>query len=169
MWWPDGRGPAAGLALAAALAAAGCGFAPLHGGGAAAEAALGRVRIAPIADRPGQALRNQLLLRINPRGQPADPEYVLKVELAETRRDLGLRVDAAATRVALAVRARYALTGTADGREVARGAVEAAGGYDVLDSAFATLKAESDTRSRALRVLADEIAARLALALRAGR
>lgn len=168
MWWPDGRGPAAGLALAAALAAAGCGFAPLHGGGGA-EAALARVRIAPIADRPGQALRNQLLVRINPRGQPADPDFVLKVELAETRRDLGLRVDAAATRVALAVRARYALTGAADGRTLARGAVEAAGGYDVLDSAFATLKAEADTRARALRVLADEIAARLALALRARR
>ncbi|MCW5774643.1 MAG: hypothetical protein KIT16_23565, partial [Rhodospirillaceae bacterium] len=72
----------ASVVIAAALALGGCGYRPLYGDRGTSDAVnvsgeLARVKIAGIADRRGQILRNYLLDRMNPAGEPADPRYVL--------------------------------------------------------------------------------------------
>ncbi len=160
---------AAGILLVFGLA--GCGFQPLHrvadGGGAGSDgsaATLGSVRIAPIADRAGQRLRNLLLDRITPLGAPVIPRYVLEVKLAEARREFALRADETPTRVTLTLTATFALSPVGMAHVFRSGAVSA-NGYNVLQSEFATLSAERDARRRALSILSEEISLRVAAAL----
>jgi LPS-assembly lipoprotein len=152
------------------LGLAGCGFQPLHragAGGAGSDgsaATMSSIRIAPIADRAGQHLRNLLLDRITPLGAPAAPRYVLQVQLAEARREFALRSDETPTRVTLSLTATFALSPV--GRaQVFRGGAISANGYNVLQSEFATLAAERDARRRALAILSEEISLRVAAAL----
>lgn len=166
---PAWRGAAAaGIVLGLGLA--GCGFQPLHragGGGAASDgsaATLGSVRIAPIADRAGQRLRNLLLDRITPLGPPVVPGYVLKVKLAEGRREFALRADETPTRVTLTLTATFTLSPVGKAR-IFRGGAISANGYNVLQSEFATLSAERDARRRALSILSEAISLRIAAAL----
>lgn len=154
------------IMLAAALVAglSGCGFQPLHGGGGGGPQDLATIRIERIPNRIGQKLHNRLLDRLTPKGPPARPAYVLKVSLAESLQNLAIRRDETATRANLTLTASFSLTGSGDGRTF-NGTAVSTNSYNILQSDFATLSAESDARDRALRVLAEEIRARVAAAL----
>jgi LPS-assembly lipoprotein len=65
------------LALAALLALGGCGFAPLYGGGEGVQASLDEVKVAPIADRPGQQLRQAIEDEMQVAGNPTQQLYLL--------------------------------------------------------------------------------------------
>lgn len=144
----------------------GCGFEPLYGQrfGAASQE-LAAVRIAPIEDRAGQRLHNDLRDRMNPRGQSAEPRYELSVTIREGKQELGTRTDETATRANLIVRASYRLIRLADGRPMLSGDSSSIASYNILRSDFATLSAENDARARALRELADTIATNLSVGL----
>ncbi len=161
---------------AAALAAGpgGCGFEPLYGrrsGSGSASDQLAAIRIAPIADRTGQLLYNELRDRLNPRGKPGAPLYVLMVTLIETREELAFRGDETATRANLQLRANYVLqraVSQGDGGEtvvLTKGESRITTSYDILESQYATLASIDDARARAVQVLGDDIQARLAVAL----
>lgn len=169
MSWPRTYSSAGALGRALlgglALSLSACGFAPLYGERGASAEALARVRIAQIADRTGQQLRNHLLARMSPRGQPRRPVYVLKVELAETKHKLSVRRDDVATRANLEIVAKFVLERAEDGRSVASGGVSSTNSYNILESEFGTLKAESNARARAVRELSDALTTRLAVVL----
>jgi LPS-assembly lipoprotein len=161
MWWSR-------LALVAALALAGCGFHPLYGtraGGQSATAELAQVRILPIADRTGQLLYNKLRDRINPRGKPGDPLYVLQIALQERQERLLVESDETATRVNLILRASYELKQAATGTVLDRGVSQTVLSYDLLsvEVQFATLTSEADVRERATEQLSEDISTRLAI------
>ncbi len=155
------------LTLAAALAASatGCGFRPLHGqdGGGTRET-LAAVEIALIEDRTGQILHNLLLDRLNPGGPPARSRYLLSVSLVESVRNLAIRKDETATRANMTITATFSLEHIGRG-EAYHGRAVSTNSYNILQSDFATLSAEKNARDRALRVLAEEIRARVATAL----
>lgn len=160
------RPPALSCALLAALVLLGaCGFRPLYGskekGAAAAE--LAAVEIKPIADRAGQQLHNLLLDRINPRGRPAKPRYVLKIRLTQGIERLAVRKTAFSTRANLRLIAAFALAPAGGGEVLVSGTSLAISSYNILDSEFATLTSEKDARSRATGQLAEDIRTRLAV------
>ncbi|HKX90570.1 MAG TPA: hypothetical protein VJM13_15255, partial [Sphingopyxis sp.] len=105
----------ASLAAAAALVLSGCGYRPVYGehsvatSGDAGRAGLQSVKVLGIADRRGQLLRNYLLDRMNPSGEPATPRYVLAVTTSEATRVTDSRPDGTATRADLIVQVRYNL------------------------------------------------------------
>lgn len=153
-------------ALAACLAIlGGCGFQPLYGqrdrGSVAAE--LAAVKIKLIENRVGQQLRNFLLDRLNPRGQPATAIYDLIIELEESRENLGIRKDETATRANLTLRAEYVLESAATGEILVEGFSRSVTSYDLVDSDFATLSAEADARKRAVRQISEDIKIRLGI------
>lgn len=155
------------IVFAAALAVGipGCGFRPLHGhdaGGAPEQ--LAAIRIALINDRVGQRLRNLLLDRLTPLGPPAQPGYLLSVDLRESLRNIAIRKDETATRANLTLTARFHLRRVGRSNSF-RGTAVSTNSYNILDSDFATLSAETDARGRALRDLAEEIRTRIAAAL----
>lgn len=155
------------LAISASAALfAGCGFQPLHSSpGGAGFQRLGSVQIAPIPDRSGQVLYNFLRDRINPRGAPLQPVYVLSVGVRESQQSLGVRVDESATRANLKISATYRLRQVRVDTVLDEGTVQSTSSFNILRSNFATLSAENDARNRSLREISDEIRTRVAISL----
>jgi LPS-assembly lipoprotein len=144
-----------------------CGFEPLYGdrghAGEGATAEIASVRIAPIADRTGQQLYNFLRDRLNPRGIPDDPRYMLAVTLEEDTEALAVQRDETATRVNLTLEADFVLLDVPSGKRVFRGRSRSTTSYDILRAQYATLVAASDARRRSARDLSDDIANQVAL------
>ncbi|GAB4188024.1 MAG: LPS assembly lipoprotein LptE [Thalassobaculales bacterium] len=167
MWWPSARQararPAAVILLALALA--GCGFRPLHQqGGGGDAAALRSIEVAPIPERLGQQLRNELDQRFVSAGQPA---FRLEAGVRAQVSDLAIQKDESAIQSRVIVFASFVLKEAAGGREVTRGASRATVSYTRTPSQYANMVAEEDARRRALREIADDIRSRVAVALAA--
>lgn len=161
MWWFRGIA----LIFAAFLLGA-CGFRPLYGeiGDDRVADALQKVEVLRIPDRLGQELHNELLDLLNPRGRPADPVHSLEVRLTETKQQLAVERTSFATRANLIVRAQFFLRNVKDleQKPFYRGERTSVASYDVITEKFATIMAEKDARSRAVRALAQDIRLQLA-------
>lgn len=148
------------------MALAGCGFQPLYGPGinnTEVSASLASVRVEPLNDRVGQQMHNFLRDRLNPRGQPVEPNYRLQVSLTERLEELGVRRDETATRANLRMVAQFTLV-SADGQTpLLTGRSSSTASYDILTNPFATTVSEDAARERTLREVADDIQTRLAL------
>jgi LPS-assembly lipoprotein len=159
------------LVLAAALAA--CGFEPMYaertGTPPSGQPARGGVqsdmlgtRVHTISDRIGQILRNQLVDRLNPQGEPAQPIYFLVVRLNEQKEAVLTRSDEFSTATNLRLIADYEVRDP-QGNVLNTGYSRAVTRYNTLQSQFATIAAEDNARLRAARELADDIRAKLAV------
>lgn len=168
MLWSDlkARRRLTGAALIAGLLLLGaCGFRPLYGTGADGSSAfddLETVQVAPLPDRTGQRLHNLLRDRINPRGQPQAPRYVLQISLSEDLENLAIEQDETATRANLKLTARFRLRSVEGDEIVFRGVSNSVNSYNIVDSQFATFVSQRDARDRALRELSEDIRLRLA-------
>jgi LPS-assembly lipoprotein len=156
------------LAAVLALGPAGCGFHPLYskgGGGGGVSAETAQIRINLIADRQGQMLRNALLQRLTPAGEPASPTYTLSVTLTASEGALGYRKDTFATLGNLSMAAQVALASE-------RGSLMSSGisttvSFDYLGPRYASIAMERDAEDRAVTQLADLISNRVAATLAA--
>ena len=152
------------FALAAALLLSGCGLRPLYAGGGNGPVAttLDAVIVAPIPDRVGWLVFNNLQERLHGPGE-VEPRYRLEVKLDDTITQLGIRNDQAATRERRTLRARYRLIDLGTGLVVLDATAGSDAGIDVVSSEYATVAAEQSAAERLSEVLADQIVARLAL------
>ncbi len=156
---------------AAALLLSGCGYRPVYGERSAAttgdggRANLASVKILGIADQRGQLLRNLLLDRMNPRGEPGTPRYILAVTTSETTRITDSRPDGTATRADIIVLARYNLRDATSDLLVFADRTEAVATFNLLTARFASVASEDEARRRAVENLADQIAMQVALFL----
>jgi LPS-assembly lipoprotein len=168
MSWRDLQGLAIAISLLLGLAS--CGFQPLYGSkgvsGSDAVAHLAAVRISPIPDRSGQLLRNALRDKLTPRGKHARAVYQLDVSLEESRSDLVILQDATSTFAKMRISAKYVLNDTASGRPLTRGTSESTTVFNIVESEFANLNAQSDARARAVNQISDDIRLRLGLFFR---
>ena len=120
-------------------------------------------RIALIADRTGQELRNNLLDRLTPRGPPAKPRYELIVTVGERFDRLGIASDDSATYVRLSISASFTLRDLGSGQPVLGGQSKWMSGFTVVVSHFANLTSEAGARSRGLREISDDIRQQIGL------
>jgi len=156
----------AGLPLAGL---GGCGFQPLYGkqspqdNTVSVSSSLAAVRVEPLRDRVGQKMHNLMRDRINPQGQPTAPNYSLRIELAESVTEAGVRKDETATRANLRLQAQFTLVSVADGSELTSGKSVSTTSYDILGAPFATTVSVDDARDRALAEIANDIQRRLAV------
>jgi len=150
------------------LTLAGCGFQPLYGvrDNTRVIEDFSFITVAPMADRLGQQLQNELERLLHPNGKAPRERYRLNAELTESKSSLAVKKSAFATRANLEVTAKYILTQSyiGDNRFASTNSITVS--YNIYDSQFATLMAEKDARKRAVRELAQEIRIRLAVYLR---
>jgi len=198
MWWSDrsriralaggGMGPnrLAGVAAILALGAClgGC-FQPLYAdgslvpsGGANLRAALAAVDVKQIDAPKGTdearvavEVRNSLIYDLTGGGEGARPTHSLVVRISPTVADI--IVDTTTTRPAIedyGINATYILTEIASGKQVVSGQTVARVSYDIpgQEQRFARLRGLRDAESRAAKVIADNIRARLASYFSAG-
>ncbi len=163
------------LSIIAVLALTGltaCGFRPLYAedkGGDSTAADMARVNISMMEDRIGQITRNVLVETLTPRGQTVRPEYTLDITLDESTSELGYTKDNEATIADYILSAQYQLSRISDSRILRSGTLRARTTYNLVDSDFASLEAESAARSDAARNLARQLANQVAVGLRSGR
>jgi len=166
MWSP--KKTVAVWLLAATLCA--CGFQPIYtrqdsSSNAAVE--LQKVQVNLINDRMGQKLHNALLDRLNPRGRPAKPEYYLDVRMSTSKVNLGIQRDDTSTRAKLTIIATYSLKNR-EKDTLFKSVSRSVSGYNIVDSDYATQSAEFDAIDRSVRVISEDIRARLAVFLSQG-
>jgi LPS-assembly lipoprotein len=153
------------LAVATILASlGGCGFHPLYGQNTATRdvpADFSSIAIAPIPNRVGQQLRNDLLDLLTPKGRATNPVFRLNVSIAEEITDLAIGSSGLATRANLRLDATYSLVKEDTGQSVMTGKSLAVSSYNLVSADFSNLTAQNDARSRAALRIAREIRARL--------
>ncbi len=163
MWWSR----ALLLVGLVVLGPAGCGFAPMYaksgGDKAGINTDLAAVRVMPIKDRLGQQLRNALVQRITPQGEPGDYRYTLLITLMETTADLGYRRDSFATLGNLTMTATITLQGNGVG--ILANSANTVVSFDYLGPRYASVATERDAEDRAISQLADDIRSQVAAAI----
>jgi len=158
MSWP--RAIVATLLLAAL---AGCGFRPLYGthsNDPVVADELQSIYVRPISEREGQLVRNALLVRLNPAGEPRQPRYQLVVGVNASEASVALQKDQTASRDEVTYRVDYELY---DGNvEVTRGTFSHVFAFDFLPQQYANITARADVGKRAAEEIGDEIRNRMA-------
>ena len=106
--------------------------------------AFSAISIAPIPDRVGQLVRNQLLDALTPQGRPRDPVYVLSVTLTQTKEAVAFRSDEQATRFNVSLEAQFVLREADGGAIVTQGNTRSVAPFNIVRSEFANITAEAD-------------------------
>lgn len=150
--------------VGALFALGGCGLRPLYdtGGSGAVATALRSVSVGPIEGQAGWLMRNKLIDRLDV-GSTGTPTYRLDVTLDDNITAFGLRSDRAATQERRTLRARYQLVDLSNGMIVLDATAGSDSGIDIVSSEYATVAAEQTALENLSDIVADQIAARLAL------
>ena len=148
-----------------ALVLPACGFKPMYGQSAESPAViqkLGAVTVETIDNRLGQLVRGAIMDRATPRGEPANPLFLLKVHVIEEREDVGIRQDASITRANFRLSAQFSLVEIDTDTVLITGTTWSQTAFDVVQQDFSTVTAELDAQRRLAEEVADEITARMA-------
>ena len=162
--WSRRRALRLGL-LGGVTLAAGCGLRPMYfpGNGESSVPEFALIRVEAIATRTGQILRNGLLDRLTPQGEPATPRYKLHAKIAIQSVSLAIQPDASVTRFNLLLKVQFELADIDTGEVIYRDSMRSVGSYNAVRSDYATLIAEQDTARRSAVSASEEIAALLAV------
>jgi LPS-assembly lipoprotein len=150
--------------LLAALPAGGC-FQPLYGEAAhpGLTADMRAIVVAPIKDRIGHYLGNDLIANLNGTGAVVQPKYRLTVTttIGNATPTVSSQIEAANAATVTGA-ANYSLTPFGGGDSIVAGQATAVAVYNRNEERFANLRAERDAEIRIAKSLADEIELRLA-------
>jgi LPS-assembly lipoprotein len=119
------------------------------------------VQVGVIKDRVGQKLRDILVERMTPRGEPLEPRYNLSVKLTESMISLGYQRDTTATLGEMRASAVFILT-SVDQKISISGQSQATVSVDYLGPRYGSVAAERDAEDRAVSQLADGIVTQIA-------
>jgi len=136
-----------------------CGFQPLYGskGSSNIVADLSDVRVAPIKNRVGQLLSNELKHLLNPLRTSISPKYYLVIKLTQTTRSLAVKKTALATRANLLIISSYRLIDTKSQQILTKAKNSITVSYNIYSSQYATISAEKEATKRATKELAHDI------------
>jgi LPS-assembly lipoprotein len=154
--------------LLACLALAGCGFHPVYAtsGSGDFDERLASVTITPISERIGQILANTLRDSFNPTGAKVAPRYVLTVVVQSSSGDYAIRKDGTASRELLSVIGGFNMFEVGKEKPVLSGSVRTNSSYDVGESPYSMIVANSDAQTRAAQEIAADIQTRVTLYFR---
>ncbi len=163
MWWRN----LSVLALGAALSLAGCGFHPLYteraGPHTEVRQALASVYVGTIQDRMGQQMRNMMVERLTPDGEPSAPRYRLNITLTRVMGGINFQKNATASGGEMTLSAQWYLNDNKTGRLIRSGALSSTDSVNYLGPRYASVSAERDAESRLLTDMADMITDQVAV------
>jgi LPS-assembly lipoprotein len=155
--WGGGALPRRAFLLTT-LALAACGFTPAYAPSGAATKLLGTVWVQDPTDKNGFDLVERLEERL---GRPEDRRYDLAYTITTEAVGVGITTENEITRFNLKGVIDYTLSDHASGARLAGGRVQSFTAYSATGSTVAGLAAEEDAALRLMRLLADQIVARL--------
>lgn len=152
------------LTLAASVVVSACGFTPVHAPGGTGDALYGEVDIIfpDLPDSTGDKNAYFLVRDLEQRlGRASSGAYQLDLTLTTRTDGQAITADNSITRYSIIGAAGYSLTRKSDGVVVASGSETNFTGYSATGSTVETLAGERDAYKRLMRILADQISARL--------
>jgi len=156
------------FALLPALFLAGC-LHPLYGttgDGAKVSDELKAIEVAPIPQRLGHYLGDELIFALNGTGAHVTPRYRLIVTTSEgTQTALVDTVTGLSTGATVVTTVHYTLVPIGGGPPITHGTAFATASYDRTPQRFSDMRAARDAEQRDARVLADQIRTQLAQVL----
>lgn len=168
MSWFD-RAPSLFVLALGAVLLAGCNVTPLYGPLSANPdlvAELQAIEVAPIPERLGHYVRNELIFALNGTGAEIVPRYRLFVTLKEqVRTPIIDTVTSRATSATVVVDAVYRLISLPDEKEVTAGTAFNIASYDRFSNRLANVRAARDAETRDAKTIADQIRTRISTAL----
>jgi LPS-assembly lipoprotein len=156
-----------GAAIISALSLTGC-FQPLYSEAAhpGVNDQMRAIVVAPIKDRIGHYLEDELVLDINGTGAKPEPRYLLAVTTTQGVQTPTVESQiGAADAATVTVTAQYKLTSDGGTKTVTSGAATTSAVYDRTIQRFGNLRAARDAEIRIAKALATEIELRIAAAL----
>ena len=147
------------VVIVAGMLLTGCGFTPVYhqDNSSSVRQYLTLIEVAPIRGHRGLQLRNRLYERISPKGVADVPRFRLSVDLESSTEAVLIQLDNTATRQNLRMKASFTLTDLSSGTMVFMGNTVSVGSYNVVDTEFATISAETKAVERAAREIGEEI------------
>ena len=128
---------------------------------AAIEDKLAQIKVVLIPNREGQVLRNHLLDKLNPTGEPTAPQWRLVVDLSLQKSGVALRKDGTFQRFNLIAVAPIKLIDLQTQKVIYGDMAQTVTSYAIGDSTaefgYSATVAEQDAQLQAVRLLADEI------------
>lgn len=122
---------------------------------------MAKVKVELIQDRIGQLIRNDLLDKLTPKGQPSHAEYYLKItKINKQEIDQALRNDITATRKKVIYKVSYVLQNK-EHKKLIDGNSVAYLGYDILRDPYSTTFAQKKNEKNAAKIIANDISLRL--------
>lgn len=164
-------GPAAVVALAAAILLAACTVQPVYGpaaGGGSVDQTLRAITIEPVDTRVGQVVRNRLVFLFTGGGEPADPQYRMRLRVTSSQTALGITREGSAPVYSVTVTASYTLYRFGSDDIVLRETARGTASYDRYSQNYANIRAERDAENRAAEIAANKIRLRVAAATAVG-
>jgi LPS-assembly lipoprotein len=160
---PEGEGWGGGALtrrwlILAPFALAACGFTPAYAPGGGGDRLLGTVWAQDPTTKNGFDLVQRLEERL---GRPKNTRYDLTYTIVTETVGVGITADSQITRYNLKGVVDYTLTDRSSGVRVAGGRVQSFTAFSATGSTVAGLAAEEDAALRLMRILADQIVARL--------
>ncbi|HTZ79001.1 MAG TPA: LPS assembly lipoprotein LptE [Stellaceae bacterium] len=155
------------LASAALLTLGGCGWRPLYAPRDRRDIAvdLAAIKVNTIPNRLGQLMTISLRDGLNPTNARVPQRYLLTVQLAESRVDVGYRSDGTTSRSQITMTASFSLhvIGAEKKEALLSGSTRAVAAFDVQTDDYATVVAQQSAEQRSLNELSDDIQTRLAI------
>lgn len=155
------------LCLGALFTLNACGFQPLYANkigllpkqDEAVTTEIAKIYVAPIENRLGMIMRQDLQSTLAPKGSP-NKIYTLQVKNEKILvSEQGIRPDNIPTRITIGYKSTYTLRKGAD--IILQDSAFAQSSYNVLQSAYSTVAAEQDVEERIIKLLAQDIALRI--------
>ena len=146
------------LFLLTPLALAACGFQPAYGPNGPAQTIQSSIRVADPSDKNAFDLVERLEERL---GRPKATRFDLTYTIKTAAVGVGITPDNAITRYNLNGTIDWALINRGTGARVTGGQVHSFTSYSATGSTVAGLAAQEDAARRLMRILADQITARL--------
>jgi LPS-assembly lipoprotein len=156
------------LAAVAGVAGLGGCFQPLYGDAAhpGLTQEMRAVEVAPIPDRIGHYLGDDLISRMNGSGETPPAKYRLTVKVTQTSKAPTIESQIGTADAATVIGdAKFDLTRIENGALIYTGSASATAVYDRFFQSYANMRAGRDAEIRIARQLADEIALRVGAAL----
>ena len=123
---------------------------------------LAQIKVAPIADRFGQLIRNDLLDNLTPKGIPADAKYRLEVyDIKKSVTEQAMRNDITATREKVRYTVQYRLFDASNNQELVKGNSIAYLGYDIMANPYSTTFAQKKIEKDAAKIIANDVSLRM--------
>lgn len=123
---------------------------------------MAQIKIDPIPGRIGQLIRNELLDNLTPKGVPAAPKYVLRIDKIDKQEiKQALRNDITATRERVQYTVYYSLLDAQTRKVIISSNSLSYLGYNIMANPYSTTFSEKKNQKDAAKILANDITLRM--------